>query len=160
MIASEKNQIKIYQTTTCFYSKKDLKLIKNSFFLVKKWEILVIICMIMFTRSSDRIFNPMHYTIMVSRLAGSFKSMNRPDRDVLWRPISGKLLKIRTYNFDTILIQVSNLFYQSLTSIYLMVWKLRAFRYRRIIGYFPEVFVIITFDWKGNLNTDGFIGKI
>ena len=31
-------------------------------FLVKKWEIQVIMSMIMLTRSSERIFNPNHYT--------------------------------------------------------------------------------------------------
>ena len=53
--------IKIYQTTSTFYSKKYLMLIKNIYFLVKKWEIQVIVFMIMRTRSSGRIFIPMHY---------------------------------------------------------------------------------------------------
>ena len=35
---------------------------KNRFFQLKKWEIQVIIFIIMLTRSSKRIFNPMHYT--------------------------------------------------------------------------------------------------
>ena len=39
-----------------------MKLLKNRFFLVKKLEIQVIVFMIMHTRSSERIFNPMHYT--------------------------------------------------------------------------------------------------
>ena len=47
-----------------FYSKKDLKLVKNRFFLVKKLEIQVIISKIMPTRSSKRIFNPMRYTLI------------------------------------------------------------------------------------------------
>ena len=46
----------IFQTTTSFYSKKDLKIIKHRFFLVKKkLEIQVIVCMIMLTRSSEKI---------------------------------------------------------------------------------------------------------
>ena len=39
---NQKHHIEIYQTTTSFYLKKDLKLIKNRFFLKKKWEIQVI----------------------------------------------------------------------------------------------------------------------
>ena len=43
------------RTTISFYSKKDLKLIKN-------WEIQVIVFMIMLTRSSGKIINPIRYT--------------------------------------------------------------------------------------------------
>ena len=57
-----KNRIKLYETTTSFYSKKDLKFIKNRFFLVKKWKIQVIVFMIMLTRSSENICNPMCYS--------------------------------------------------------------------------------------------------
>ena len=53
MIASEKSHRN---------RKKDLKLIKNAFFLVKNQIIQVIVFMIMFTRPSERIFNPMSYT--------------------------------------------------------------------------------------------------
>ena len=57
-----KNHIKIYQTTTSFYSKKDLKLIKNRKFLVKNWENSGNCIMIMLTYSSEMIFNWMSYT--------------------------------------------------------------------------------------------------
>ena len=58
-----KSHIKIYQTTTSFYSKTDLKLIKNRFFLVKKCEIQVIVfIMNMLTRSSDGVFHSMRNT--------------------------------------------------------------------------------------------------
>ena len=57
-----KNHIKIYQTTTSLYSNKHLKLIKNIFLPVKKWEIQIIVYIIMLTRFSKRIFNPMRYT--------------------------------------------------------------------------------------------------
>ena len=46
-----------------FLLKKYLNLIeKKGLFLVEKWEIQVIISMIMLTRSSESIFNPMRYT--------------------------------------------------------------------------------------------------
>ena len=58
-----KNHIKIFQTTTSFYAKKEnFKLIKNRFFLVKKCEIQVIVSMVMLARSSEWIFNTMRYT--------------------------------------------------------------------------------------------------
>ena len=60
-----KNYIKTYQTTTSFYLKKKLKLIKTIFFPVKKWKIQVILFMNMLTRSSERIFNPMRYSGIV-----------------------------------------------------------------------------------------------
>ena len=41
-------------------------LINNRFFLVKKYEIQVSISMIMLTRSSERIFNPICYTSLSS----------------------------------------------------------------------------------------------
>ena len=41
-----------------FLFNKIFKVNKNIFFLVKKIEIQVIVFMIMFTRSSERIFNP------------------------------------------------------------------------------------------------------
>ena len=60
----------MYQSTTNFYSKKDIKLIKKQIFSrekmknsgVKLFEIPQIISMIMITRSSENIFNPMRYT--------------------------------------------------------------------------------------------------
>ena len=52
----------IYYNLSSFYSKNDMKLVKYIFFLVKKWEIRVIISIIVITRSLDRIFNPMRYT--------------------------------------------------------------------------------------------------
>ena len=61
VISDLKNPIKIYQTTICFKSKIDFMQIKNRFFLVKKLDIQVIGFMIMLTRSSDRIFDPMRY---------------------------------------------------------------------------------------------------
>ena len=64
--------------------------------------------------------------------AESFKMMNRPDptrpgRNALWRLISQKVWKIGTWNFNTIFIQLSNLCYQNLELISLLVWKLWAF---------------------------------
>ena len=47
---------------TSFYSTQDFKWIKNRFFLLKKWEIQVIVLMITLTRSSERILNPMRLT--------------------------------------------------------------------------------------------------
>ena len=35
---------------------------KQIFLGMKKWEIKIILYMVMFTRSSERIFNPMRYT--------------------------------------------------------------------------------------------------
>ena len=49
-----KKHIQIFQTTISFYSKKDFKLIKNRYFLVKKGDIQVIKFMIMLTLSSMR----------------------------------------------------------------------------------------------------------
>ena len=60
-------------------------------------------------------------------LAESFKTMNRPDHDALWRLISRKVWKIETWNFDTIFIPIFNLCYQNLKSISLIVQKLCAF---------------------------------
>ena len=62
----------------------------------------------------------------------------------LWRLISQKKWKIRTWNFDTIWNQVSNLCYQNLDSISSIVWKICAFPQRsNFISFF-----IITFDWN------------
>ena len=57
MISSEKP----HQNLSGFIQKKIFKLIKNRFFLVKKGEFQVITIMIMLTRSSEGIFNPMRY---------------------------------------------------------------------------------------------------
>ena len=51
----------------------------------------------------------------------------RPDRNALWRLITQKLWKIETWNFNTIFIQHSNLCYQNLILISLIVWKLWSF---------------------------------
>ena len=61
MIASEKSHQNLSDYNQ-FLFKKDLKLTKNRFFLVKKWVIVVTVFMIMLSRSSERIFNPMRYT--------------------------------------------------------------------------------------------------
>ena len=83
-------------------------------------------------------------------IAESFKIMNRPDRDAIWRHISWKLLKIRAWNFDTILIKVLILCYQNARSISLTVWQLRAFRCNvTILAIFQQLF-ITTFDWNEN----------
>ena len=39
-----------------------MKLLKNQIFLVKKWEIQIIVSLIKITRFSDMIFNPIRYT--------------------------------------------------------------------------------------------------
>ena len=52
-----KNCIKIDQTVSIFYLKKDFNLIKKGIILAKKLKIQVIISMITFTRSSGWIFN-------------------------------------------------------------------------------------------------------
>ena len=41
-------------------------------------------------------------------LTESFTTMNQAIRDSLWRPIFSEIIKDRTWNFDTILIQVFN----------------------------------------------------
>ena len=70
--------IKIYQTITSFYPKKCLKLILNRFLLVKKWKIQVIASMIIFTRSSEWIFNQMRYIgiILVDSTGIHFQMLN------------------------------------------------------------------------------------
>ena len=60
-----------------------------------------------------------------------------------------KVLKIRTWNVDTILIQVYNLCYWNLWSKSLWIWRLCAFRHHSHFRNFQKFF-IITFDWKGN----------
>ena len=45
-----------------FCIQKDLKLIKDRFFLGEKWEIQLIISMTMLTRSSEIFFNPMPFS--------------------------------------------------------------------------------------------------
>ena len=57
-----KNHIKIYQTIIIFLFKKRFEVNKKIFILVKLWEIEIIVFMITLTRSSLRIFNPMHFT--------------------------------------------------------------------------------------------------
>ena len=51
----------------------------------------------------------------------------RPDRNALWRLITQKVWKIETWNFNTIFTQHSNLCYQNLELISLIVWKLWSF---------------------------------
>ena len=60
MIASEKSHQNLSDLQ--FYSKSDLNLTKNRFFLVKIGDNQVIISIIMLTRSSERIFNLMRNT--------------------------------------------------------------------------------------------------
>ena len=48
-----------------FLFKTNLKLLINRYFLVTIWEIQVILFMIMLTRSSKRIFNPMRSTGLI-----------------------------------------------------------------------------------------------
>ena len=57
----QKNQIKFYQTAPVCIQKR-FEVNKKRFFLVKKWNILVIVFMIMLTCSSKRNFNQMRYT--------------------------------------------------------------------------------------------------
>ena len=58
----EKNQIKIYQSSTSFYYNKYYEIDKKiKFFLVKK-KIQVNAFMTMLTRSQERMFYPMRYT--------------------------------------------------------------------------------------------------
>ena len=68
-----KNHIKIYQTTTSFYSKKDLKLIKQ-FFSSEKMSNSNNCIYIMLTRPSERIFNSMCYTDVLIFLWRYFES--------------------------------------------------------------------------------------
>ena len=63
-------------------------------------------------------------------LAGSFKTMNRPDRNSIWRQISRKVLMKETLNHDKIFIQVFNLCYQNLGYMSSIVSKLYSFRQR------------------------------
>ena len=51
----------------------------------------------------------------------------RPGRNALWRLITQKFGKVKTWNVDTIFIQHSNLCYQNLILISLIVWKLWSF---------------------------------
>ena len=71
--------------------------------------------------------------------------MNRPDltqlgRNDLWWLISRKVYKIRTWNFNTIFIQVFNLCDQNLESVSLIVWKLYAFWQCSNFGNFQQFF--------------------
>ena len=68
-----KNEIKIDQTSTAFYLKIDLKLIKTRLLLWKKLEIQVIVLIITLTRSSERTFNPMRYIGQVSNVQDDFR---------------------------------------------------------------------------------------
>ena len=61
MIASEKSHQNISEYSQILL-KKYMKLIKKKIVQVKKREIKIIGFMIMLTRSSEGIFNPMHYT--------------------------------------------------------------------------------------------------
>ena len=66
-----KNLIKIYQTISSFCSKQDFNLIKNRMISSKKWEIQVILFMIMPSRSSAMIFNQSGYTGCIYNYAHS-----------------------------------------------------------------------------------------
>ena len=61
MIVSEKWHQNLYDYIQ-FLFKKRFKVDKNRLFLVKKWDIQIIIFVIMLTRFSERIFIPMRYT--------------------------------------------------------------------------------------------------
>ena len=74
-----------------------------------------------------------------------WKEPVRSETGALWRLISWKILKVRTWNLHTILIKV--LMSQNLGSISFTVRKLCAFRHRRNFGHFW-----ITFKSKGNFN--------
>ena len=86
--------------------------------------------------------------MIVLELTELFKTMNRPDptrpgTTRLWQSstlISRKLFKIRTWNFDRILLQVFNLGYQNFKSISPIVWKLCAFRQRNHFVNFQQFF--------------------
>ena len=64
----------------------------------------------------------------------------RPDRNALWRLISGKVWKLWTRYFEIIFILIFNFSYQNLESISLIVWKLCAFRQRSNFGNFKQFF--------------------
>jgi len=61
MIASEKSHQNLSDYNQ-FLFEKSFEIDKNQIFLSKKLEIQVIAFIIMLTRSSQRIFNPMRYT--------------------------------------------------------------------------------------------------
>ena len=81
-----------------------------------------------------------------------------PDHNALWWLICQKVYKIGIWNFDKIFIQVFNLCYQSLESIYYIVWKLWDFPQRKSLLIFSSFF-IITFDWNGNFEIRWFHRK-
>ena len=64
--------------------------------------------------------------MMILGLAVLFKTMNQfsPTVTVFGGLFFGKYKRWRTSNFDTIFIQVFNLSYYNLESIFLIVWKL------------------------------------
>ena len=131
--------------------KKNLKFIKKWLFLVKKWEIQVITSVSYKCSNSSKPFKKIG--IIILGLAGSFKTLNRPDptridRNALWLLISRKVWKIGTWNFDTIFIHIFNLCYQNLESVSLIVRKSMSFWQRSNFGNFSSFF-IITFDWTG-----------
>ena len=66
--------------------------------------------------------------------------MNRqPGAAALSLLISRKILKIWTWNFDTMLIQIWIFSYQNLEWTYLIVWKVCAFRHRRNFIFFLQI---------------------
>ena len=107
------------------------------------------------SKTSKKFGKKLIYIFMtILGLVESFKMMNRPDptrfnRNALWRLISRKVYKIKVWNFDTIFMQVLNLYYWNLQSIFVIVWKLCAFWQRSNIINFQS-FIMITFDWNWN----------
>ena len=64
MIPSEKPHQNLCENNL-FLFKKRFEVIKNKFIQVKKLEIQVIVFIIMLTRSSERILNPMRYAGLI-----------------------------------------------------------------------------------------------
>ena len=70
-------------------------------------------------------------------------SNDEPSRlkcNALWRLISWKLWKIRTWKFDIDFIKYFNLCYYNLGFIFLIVWKACAFRQHINFGNFQPIF--------------------
>ena len=73
-----------------------------------------------------------------SNSSKTFKKIRKNWNTFLWRLISQKIKKLRTWNSDTSFITVFNLCYQNLGAISLIVLKLCTFRQRRNFGNFQQ----------------------
>ena len=122
--SSEKSRQNLSECIQFFFLQY-LKSIKNRFFLVKKWEIQVILSIIMLIRSLERVFIPMRYTGFKCELTRYLKlHITLYPNPFIWQAIHFKTEFLRTIIFVW---KTSTNFFNVYDAVYLIEFQFKIF---------------------------------